>query len=88
LALTGNNREFDNGAKLSAFWRFDLIAIRSTRSAKLKDQFMSEQQRKSNIERLRAAFQQGEESGSAVPAEEVFDRLEAKYARLVAEQKS
>ena len=49
---------------------------------------MSEQQRKSNIERLRAAFQQGEESGSAVPAEEVFDRLEAKYARLVAEQKS
>lgn len=48
---------------------------------------MSEQKRKSIVERLRAAFQKGEESGCAVPAEEVLDRLEAKYARLASEQK-
>ncbi len=46
-----------------------------------------EQERDAKIAALREAFRQGEESGSPIPADDVFDRLEAKYARMAAEQK-
>jgi antitoxin ParD1/3/4 len=38
-----------------------------------------EQKREATIAVLRDAFRQGEDSGAPVPADEVFDRLEAKY---------
>lgn len=41
-----------------------------------------ERGRSERIKELRAAFRQGIESGPRVPAEEVFDRLEAKYAKM------
>jgi antitoxin ParD1/3/4 len=34
------------------------------------------------IEELRKAFREGIESGPGIPAEEVFDRLEAKYTKM------
>ena len=46
-----------------------------------------EQEREAKIAALREAFRQGEESGPPVPADEVFDRLEAKYARMAAGRK-
>lgn len=46
-----------------------------------------EQEREARIAGLRAAFRQGIESGPRVPADEVFDRLEAKYERMATEQK-
>lgn len=46
-----------------------------------------EQEREAKIAALRDAFRQGEESGTPVPADEVFDRLEAKYARMAAGRK-
>ena len=46
-----------------------------------------EQERNAKIAALREAFRQGEESGSPIPAEEVFDRLETKYARMAAGRK-
>jgi antitoxin ParD1/3/4 len=46
-----------------------------------------EKEREAKIAALREAFRQGEESGARVPADEVFDRLEAKYARMIAERK-
>ncbi len=46
-----------------------------------------EQQRGAKIAALREAFRQGEESGAPIAAEEVFDRLEAKYARMAAGRK-
>jgi antitoxin ParD1/3/4 len=41
-----------------------------------------ERGRAGQIKELRAAFRKGIESGPRVPAEEVFDRLEAKYAKM------
>jgi antitoxin ParD1/3/4 len=46
-----------------------------------------EQEREAKIAALRDAFKQGEESGTPVPADEVFDRLEAKYAQMAAGRK-
>jgi len=46
-----------------------------------------EQEREAKIAALRDAFRQGEESGAPVPADEVFDRLEAKYAQMAAGRK-
>ena len=46
-----------------------------------------EQEREAKIAALRAAFRQGEESGPPIPADQVFDRLEAKYARISAGRK-
>jgi antitoxin ParD1/3/4 len=34
------------------------------------------------LDSLRAAIQQGADSGPGIPAEEVFDRLAAKYERM------
>ena len=42
-----------------------------------------EQARAAQIEELRRAFREGIESGPRMPAEEVFDRLEAKYTKLI-----
>jgi antitoxin ParD1/3/4 len=41
-----------------------------------------EQEREAKIAALRAAFRQGEDSGPPIPADQVFDRLEARYARM------
>ena len=41
-----------------------------------------EKTRQMQIEELRKAFREGIESGPHIPAEKVFDRLEAKYARM------
>ena len=38
------------------------------------------------LEDLRAAIQEGLDSGPAVPGDEVFDRLEAKYRRMAEER--
>jgi antitoxin ParD1/3/4 len=46
-----------------------------------------EQEREARVAELRAAFREGIESGPRVPADEVFDRLEAKYSRMAGEQK-
>lgn len=46
-----------------------------------------EQEREAKIAALREAFRQGEDSGPPVPADEVFDRLEAKYRRMAAGRK-
>jgi antitoxin ParD1/3/4 len=46
-----------------------------------------EQEREAKIAALRDAFRQGEESGSPIPADEVFDRLDAKYAQMAAGRK-
>jgi antitoxin ParD1/3/4 len=45
-----------------------------------------EREREAKIEALRKAFRQGVESGPRIPADEVFDRLEAKYAAMAAER--
>jgi antitoxin ParD1/3/4 len=41
-----------------------------------------EDQRKAKLDELRGAFREGIESGRHIPAEEVFDRLEAKYETM------
>ena len=41
-----------------------------------------EAQRQWKIEKLRAFVQEGIDSGPGIPADEVFDRLEAKYAAM------
>ena len=41
-----------------------------------------EKTRAMQIEELRKAFRAGIESGPRIPAEQLFDRLEAKYARM------
>jgi antitoxin ParD1/3/4 len=46
-----------------------------------------EQEREAKIAALREAFRQGIESGPRVPADEVFDRLNAKYDRMAADRK-
>jgi antitoxin ParD1/3/4 len=45
-----------------------------------------EREREAKIAALRKAFRQGVESGPRIPADEVFDRLEAKYAAMAAER--
>ncbi|PDS65315.1 type II toxin-antitoxin system ParD family antitoxin [Rhizobium anhuiense] len=40
-----------------------------------------EEQRQARLEALRSDIRAGVESGAGVPAEQVFDRLEAKYSR-------
>jgi antitoxin ParD1/3/4 len=45
-----------------------------------------ERERDATIAALRRAFQQGVASGPRIPADEVFDRLEAKYDRMVEKQ--
>ncbi|HHL33296.1 MAG TPA: type II toxin-antitoxin system ParD family antitoxin [Desulfobulbaceae bacterium] len=49
----------------------------------LKEQ---EQMRKIKLEELRKAFQEGMDSGASTPADEVLDRLEAKYTRMAEEK--
>jgi antitoxin ParD1/3/4 len=46
-----------------------------------------EQEREAKIAALREAFRQGIESGPRIPADQVFDRLEAKYRKMAAERK-
>ncbi len=41
-----------------------------------------ERERAAKLEELRRAFREGIESGPRIPAEKVFDRLEAKYTRI------
>jgi antitoxin ParD1/3/4 len=41
-----------------------------------------EQTRAIQLQELRKAFREGIESGPGIPAEEVFDRLEAKYKKM------
>ena len=45
-----------------------------------------ERERDATIAALRRAFQQGVASSPRIPADEVFDRLEAKYDSMVEEQ--
>lgn len=45
-----------------------------------------EEQRKAKLDELRRAFREGIESGRHTPAEEVFDRLEAKYEKMARER--
>jgi antitoxin ParD1/3/4 len=45
-----------------------------------------EEQRKAKLDELRRAFREGIESGRHIPAEEVFDRLEAKYEKMARER--
>ena len=45
-----------------------------------------ERERAVKLEELRLAFRKGIESGPGIPAEEVFDRLEAKYAKMAKER--
>jgi antitoxin ParD1/3/4 len=45
-----------------------------------------EAQREAKLDELRRAFREGIESGRHIPAEEVFDRLEAKYEKMAKER--
>jgi antitoxin ParD1/3/4 len=45
-----------------------------------------EEQRKAKLDELRRVFREGIESGRHIPAEEVFDRLEAKYEKMARER--
>jgi len=45
-----------------------------------------EAQREAKLDELRRAFRAGIESGRHIPAEEVFDRLEAKYEKMAKER--
>ena len=45
-----------------------------------------EQRKQLELEALRAQINAGRNSGAPKPADEVFDRLEAKYAALVQDQ--
>jgi antitoxin ParD1/3/4 len=45
-----------------------------------------EEQREAKLDELRRAFREGIESGPHTPAEEVFDRLEAKYEKMAKER--
>ena len=42
-----------------------------------------EKSRAAKLEELRKAFRAGIESGPRIPAEQVFDRLEAKYSKMI-----
>jgi antitoxin ParD1/3/4 len=44
-----------------------------------------EEMRETQIKHLRQQIQEGRESGSGIPADKVFDRLEAKYRKLTSE---
>lgn len=45
-----------------------------------------EQIRAMKLEALRADIQRGADSGPGIPAEEVFDRLQAKYLKMAQDQ--
>ena len=45
-----------------------------------------ERERAVKLEELRRAFREGIESGPRIPAEKVFDRLEAKYTKMAKER--
>lgn len=47
-----------------------------------------EEERRLKLEKLRAEFQAGIDSGPRIPAEEVFSELKAKYKRLAREETS
>ena len=47
-----------------------------------------EEERRLKLEKLRAEFQAGIDSGPRVPAEKVFSELKAKYKRLAPEETS
>jgi antitoxin ParD1/3/4 len=44
-----------------------------------------EELRETQIKALRQQIQEGKESGPGIPADKVFDRLEAKYSKLTSE---
>lgn len=44
-----------------------------------------EELRETQIKHLRQQIQEGRESGAGIPADKVFDRLEAKYRKLTSE---
>ena len=44
-----------------------------------------EELRETQIKNLRQQLQEGKESGAGIPADKVFDRLEAKYNKLTSE---
>ena len=44
-----------------------------------------EELRETQIKNLRQQLQEGRESGTDIPADKVFDRLEAKYSKLTNE---
>jgi len=44
-----------------------------------------EELRETQIKNLRQQLQEGRESGAGIPADKVFDRLEAKYNKLTSE---
>jgi antitoxin ParD1/3/4 len=44
---------------------------------------LEEHEQAMKVEQLRVAIAQGIESGEGVPAEEVFERMRAKYQRMV-----
>jgi len=46
-----------------------------------------EEERAAKVDELRRAFREGIESGPHIPAEEVFDRLKAKYAKMATERR-
>ncbi len=45
-----------------------------------------EERRKAKLDELRQAFRLGIESGPHIPAEDVFNRLKAKYKRMIKER--
>jgi antitoxin ParD1/3/4 len=47
-----------------------------------------EEERRLKLDKLRAAFQAGIDSGSRIPAEEVFSELKARYKRPAREETS
>ena len=47
-----------------------------------------EELRKTQLKTLRMQLQEGRESGPGIPADAVFDRLEAKYSKLAADART
>jgi len=47
-----------------------------------------EELRETQLKALRQQIQEGRESGPGIPADAVFDRLEAKYGKLVTDTKT
>lgn len=47
---------------------------------------LREEERKIAIEKLKALYDQGLNSGPPIDADDVFDRLEAKYRRMAADR--
>lgn len=64
--------------------RFNNVSEVVRAGLRLLEEHEAEQAAK--LHALRAAIAQGLNSGPAVPADEVFDRLTAKYSAMVAEE--